>query len=466
MESQKKILIVDDEPEHCAIISQALMDGGYITRTAYNGPQAVEAGREERFDIYLMDIRMQPWDGMRVLEEIRKLHADAQVIMLTAFSDVEIAVRCMKLGACDFLNKPINLEELLITVANALKSKALQQEVLTLRKQIEIDRSPEQLLGESPKMKELLRIIEHIASHEITVMIRGESGTGKELTARALHAQSPRSKAPFVSVDCATLPESLVESELFGYERGAFTGATARKTGRFEHAADGTLFLDEIGNLPLPVQVKMLRVLQERKFQRLGGKEEQSFKAAVITATNINLEEAIREGRFREDLYYRINEFMLRLPPLRERHEDIPQLVKHFLNNFNFQFNKSVKDVCPEVMSWFGQYTWPGNVRELKNVLKRAVIMASERVEIGHLPENQLAELKISDKPPSSPEPAWSEISVSSLKEIVKREVSNTESRVIRDTLEAAHWNKTITAKKLEINYKTLYNKMKEYGLA
>ncbi|MCK5219257.1 sigma-54-dependent Fis family transcriptional regulator [bacterium] len=465
MESKKKILIVDDEPEHCAIVSRALMAEGYITRTAYNGPQAIEAGREARFDIYLLDIRMQPWDGIRILEEIRKLYSDAQVIMLTAFSEVDTAVKCMKLGACDFLNKPINLDELLITVANALKSRELQQEVQTLRTQIEIHRSPEQLLGESPKMIELMRIIEHIASHNITVLIRGESGTGKELTARALHAKSPRAKAPFVSVDCATLPESLVESELFGYERGAFTGAAARKIGRFEHAADGTLFLDEIGNLSVPVQVKLLRALQERKFHRLGGKEEQSFKAAIITATNINLEEAIRAGCFREDLYYRLNEFMLRLPSLRERREDIPLLAKHFLNVFNRQFNKSVKYICPEVMSWFEQYAWPGNVRELKNVIKRAVVLASERVELGHLPENQLAELKMPNSLPSQPEPARLPISGTSLKEIVKREISNVESRVIQDTLETAHWNRTVTAKKLEIDYKTLYNKMKEYGI-
>ncbi len=456
---------MDDEPDHCNIVSRALMAEGYITRTAYNGPKAVEASREERFDIYLLDIRMQPWDGIKVLEEIRKLSSDDQVIMLTAFSDVDIAVKCMKLGAYDFLNKPINLDELLITVANAIKAKELQQEVKTLKTQIEIHKSPEQLLGESPKMKELQGIIEHIASHDITVMIRGDSGTGKELTARALHAKSPRAKSPFVSVDCATLPESLVESELFGYERGAFTGATARKTGRFEHAADGTLFLDEIGNLPIPVQVKLLRVLQERRFYRLGGKEEQVFKAKIITATNINLEQAIRQGHFREDLYYRLNEFMLRLPTLRERCEDIPLLAKHFLNVFNRQFNKSVKEICPEVMSWFEQYAWPGNVRELKNVIKRAVVLANERVEVGHLPEKQLTEMEVPERQPSPPEPVWSDLSGTSLKEIVKREVSNIESRVIRDTLETTHWNRTITARKLEIDYKTLYNKMKEYGL-
>jgi len=460
----QRILIVDDEPEHCLVVSRALNSAGYQTEVANDGPRAIEFSRQNRFDLYLLDIRMQPLDGIKVLQEIRNLHPDSQAIMLSALGDVDVAVKCMKLGAYDFLSKPINLDELLITVANAMKSMQLQQEVQTLRTQIKIQQSTDQLLGESKKMQELLKTIEQVARHDITVMIRGESGTGKELAARALHAHSRRAKAPFVSVDCATLPETLVESELFGYERGAFTGATARKTGRFEQAGNGTLFLDEIGNLDVSVQVKLLRVLQERRFCRLGGKEELPFRATVITATNVNLERAIREGRFREDLYYRLNEFVLRIPPLRERREDIPLLVKHFLDMFNRKFDKATQDVSPEVMSLFMNYNWPGNVREMKNIIKRAVVLSDDIIQIHHLPEHQFTQSEVFT---GIAEPAETSINMSgsSLKDIVKQEVAKLECRVIRETLEACHWNRSITAKRLEIDYKTLYNKMKEYGI-
>lgn len=461
--SERHILIVDDEPEHCMVVSQALQAAGYSTEIAHDGPQALVLSQEKRFDLYLLDIRMQPMDGIQVLQTLRTLNPETQVIMLSALGDVDVAVKCMKLGAYDFLSKPINLDELLITVGNAMKSMQLQHEVETLRTQIQIQQSTDQLLGESKKMQDLQRTIEHVARHDITVMIRGESGTGKELTARALHACSRRARAPFVSVDCATLPETLVESELFGYERGAFTGATNRKTGRFEQAGDGTLFLDEIGNLDTSVQIKLLRILQERRYTRLGGKEELPFRATVVTATNVNLERAIREGRFREDLYYRLNEFVLHLPPLRERREDIPLLVKHFINMFNLSFKKNVKGVRPEIMTLFLNYQWPGNVREMKNIIKRAVVLADEEIELRHLPEHVFGELAVSAAAPGPP-PAPAAGSVT-LKDIVRKEVATVESRVIRQTLEACRWNRSLAAKQLEIDYKTLYNKMKEYQI-
>ncbi|MCK5243513.1 sigma-54-dependent Fis family transcriptional regulator [bacterium] len=467
MDPEKNILIVDDEPEHCLVVARALNTEGYTTVVAHDGPRAIELSRQNRYDLFLLDIRMQPLDGIQVLQEVRSLHPDSQAIMLSALGDVDIAVKCMKLGAYDFLSKPINLDELLITVDNAMKSMRLQKEVKSLRTQIQIQQSSDRLLGGSLKMRELIKTIEQIASHDITVMIRGESGTGKELAARALHAQSRRVKEPFVSVDCATLPEALVESELFGYERGAFTGAAGRKPGRFEQAGRGTLFLDEIGNLDVSVQVKLLRVLQERKFRRLGGKEELPFQATVVTATNINLEKAIQAGIFREDLYYRLNEFVLRIPPLKERTEDIPLLVKQFLDIFNRKFEKNAYDVAPEVMSLFKNYAWPGNVREMKNVLKRAVVLADDIIEIQHLPEHQFSPPEHTEA--AEPIPENSEISESngnnSLKDIVKREVAKLERRAIQKTLEACHWNRTTAAKKLEIDYKTLYNKMKEYDI-
>ncbi|MCD4813806.1 sigma-54 dependent transcriptional regulator [bacterium] len=468
MNTSRNILIVDDEPEHCMVVSRALSSAGYITEVANDGPRAIELSQQKKYDLYLLDIRMQPIDGIQVLKEIRSLHPEIYAIMLSALGDVDVAVKCMKLGAYDFLSKPLNLDELLITVANAMKSMQLQLEVKNLRSQIKIQKSTDQLLGESGKMKEFLKTIEQIARHDITVMIRGESGTGKELTARALHAHSRRAKEPFVSVDCATLPETLVESELFGYERGAFTGATARKIGRFEHAGKGTLFLDEIGNLDISVQVKLLRVLQERRFCRLGGKEELSFQATVFTATNVNLERAIHEGRFREDLYYRLNEFVLRLPPLRERQEDIPLLIKSFIDSFNRKFEKNVKDVSPEVMNYFMQHDWPGNVREMKNIIKRAVVLADDMVHFHHLPEMQergLLQTPGLTQPQSASEPEEDVVDIeeTTLKDIVKQAVTKIERRVILETLEACHWNRSTTAKKLEIDYKTLYNKMREY---
>jgi DNA-binding NtrC family response regulator len=461
-ERPRQILIVDDEPEHCLLISQALTSAGYATTVSNDGPKAVALSREQRYDLYLLDIRMEPMDGMKVLAEIRNLQPDAQAIILSAFGDVDTAVKCMKLGAYDFLSKPINLDELVITVANALKSLELQQEVQTLRTQIEIRQSPDQLLGESAAMQELLRTLEQIAQHNLTVLIRGESGTGKELTARALHALSQRAAEPFVSVDCATLPETLVESELFGYEKGAFTGAVSQKIGRFEQAGSGTLFLDEIGNLPTSVQVKLLRVLQERRLRRLGGKSEIAFHATLVSATNVDLEKNIKEGKFREDLFYRLNEFMVRLPPLRERRGDIPLLVKYFLDLFNRQFHKRVQGISAEVMSLFTAYAWPGNVRELKNVMKRGVVLADTWIEKQHLPEGPWRQGAGSTAAEPAPFQAPEGMA---LKDMVKLETARMERQVILQTLEATRWNRSVTAKRLEIDYKTLYNKMKEYDI-
>jgi DNA-binding NtrC family response regulator len=460
----KRILIVDDEPEHCLYISQALTAAGYQPSVTNDGPKAITLSREQKFDLYLLDIRMQPMDGLAVLQEIRNQQPEAKAIILSAFGDVDTAVKCMKLGAYDFLSKPINMDELLITVGNALKSLELQQEIKTLRDQIEIQQSPDQLLGESASMQELLHTIEQIAQHNLTVLIRGESGTGKELTARALHALSQRAEEPFVSVDCATLPETLVESELFGYERGAFTGAVAQKPGRFEQAGKGTLFLDEIGNLPTTVQVKLLRVLQERCLRRLGGKVEIPFHATLVSATNVDLEKSIKEGKFREDLYYRLNEFMLRIPPLRERRGDIPLLVKHFLDLFNRQFHKKVLGVSPEVISLFTSYAWPGNVRELKNIMKRGVVLADEWIEKTHLSEGPLAQAAPAETAGLESIPLEA-IEGFALKDIVKQETVRVERQIILQTLEATRWNRSLTAKRLEIDYKTLYNKMKEYQI-
>jgi DNA-binding NtrC family response regulator len=461
-----KILLVDDELAHSQIVSQSLTKAGYETEIATDGQQAIDRILENDYDFVLLDIRMPRTDGVQVLSQVRQSGCKIPVVMLSAFGDIETAVQCMKLGATEFIEKPVNIDVLIMRLRNIKQNREIQDELNELREMVQCQ--DDILLGESTIMLEQLKTIDQVAQHDITVMIRGESGTGKELTAKALHYKSRRNKQPFVSVDCASLPETLVESELFGYEKGAFTGAHNRKPGRFEQVGEGTLFLDEIGNLPLSVQVKLLRVLQERVFTRLGGKEELEFKATVITATNVDLENAIREGVFREDLYYRINEFMITLPPLRNRHEDIPLLVKHFLATFNKQFKKEVMRIHPEVMGAFMRYPWPGNVRELKNIIKRAVVLADDMLELKHLPETFFTRLEEKSQPleiASNERLASSVLQGASLKEVVRREVANLEGRVIREALEASHWNRTVTAKRLDIDYKTLYNKMKEYGI-
>lgn len=462
MERQKKILVVDDEPEHCLVVSQALNSAGYQTVVAHDGPRAIDLVRKQRFDLHLLDIRMHPIDGLQVLQDIRSQRPEAQAIMLSAFADVDIAVKCMKLGAYDFLSKPINLGELLITVANALKSIELQHEVETLRTQLEIQQSPDQLLGESQAIQELLKTIEQIAHHNLTVMIRGESGTGKELTARALHTLSQRSQAPFVSVDCATLPETLVESELFGYERGAFTGANERKPGRLEMANGGTLFLDEIGNMSLALQAKLLRVLQERSLTRLGGKSAVPLDIRLITATNLDLKQSIAQGGFREDLYYRLNEFPLRLPPLRERGDDIATLAQFFLARFNAEFGKQVRDFAPATLACLRAYAWPGNVRELQAAVKRAVILAAGTVYPEHLPPEIGAG-------PGGRESGFTvrtpDAEIRPIKEVAREVVAQVERELILRALDRARGNKIKTARWLGIDYKTLFNKLKQYGI-
>ncbi|MBN1596462.1 sigma-54-dependent Fis family transcriptional regulator [candidate division FCPU426 bacterium] len=455
-----KILVIDDEPEICWIMKKVLSENGCEAHTAFNGEQGMDMAEAVSPDLVFLDMKLPGVDGLEVLQRLKSKNPSLPVIILSAFDNVSAAVKAMKLGAYDYISKPLNIDEMLITLKNAMNTTQLINEVENLQRQI---KKHDSLIWSCASMQKVIDLVDRIAPYEVTVFIRGESGTGKELIAEYIHQHSQRAKEPLVSIDCSALPENLVESELFGYEKGAFTGAHTDKPGRFELAHGGTLFLDEIGNLPVTTQVKLLRVLQERCMHRLGGKKEIEINVRLITATNTDIEKAIQQGLFREDLYHRLNEFSLYLPSLRERQEDIELLVQHFISRFNPQFEKSVKQVSPEAMNFLKTYAWPGNVRELMNVIKRAVIMAQETIEFQHLPIETFQARQTPIQEQAAPIP--SDNPIRPLKEICQEVARRVERETISRVLQETRWNKVKTARLLQINYKTLFNKMRELGI-
>jgi len=462
------ILIIDDEVELCQSLSEMLKgeEEGYKVSVANSGKKGLEKIKEEVPDLVLLDIKMPEMDGIETLEKIKAIDEDVLVIMLTAYQTVETAVKAMKLGAYDYISKPFNYEELKIIIKRALQTRDLSREVISLRHQLRDKFSFKNIIGRSDKMKEVLYKIEKVAPTNTTVLIRGESGTGKELIAKTIYRYSPRKDKPFIAVDCAGLPESLIESELFGHTKGAFTGAIAKKIGKFELAQRGTLFLDEIGNLPVNIQVKLLRALQEREINRIGDKYPIKIDIRIIIATNTNLEEAMKRGTFREDLYYRINVFSIFLPSLREQKEDIPLLALHFLNKFNPILGKKVKDISERSMHLLVDYSWPGNVRELQNIIRQAIIMAEDIILPEHLPfyikENKVGVDFVSTLVEKEKIGSTEDFS---LKKIVNQLSQETERRIILEVLKRTKGNKAETARLLKINYKTLYNKIREYKI-
>jgi DNA-binding NtrC family response regulator len=457
----KKILVVDDEPEICWIVKKVLMEAGFAVDLAFDGERGLEMVQRGDHNLVLLDLRLPGIDGLETLKRIKEQHTQLPVIILSAFDNIGAAVRAMKLGAYDYISKPLNVDEMMITLKNALQTTDLINEVDILRRQIEQRKN--NLLWSCTAMDKLMEVVARIAHYDVTVLIQGESGTGKELIAQYIHEHSTRMTQPFVSIDCSALPETLVESELFGYERGAFTGANERKIGRFEMAQNGTLFLDEIGNLSPNIQVKLLRVLQERRLQRLGGKNEIDINVRLITATNTNLDDAIRNGFFREDLYHRLNEFVALLPPLREREDDSVMLARHFLTHFNHKFSKTIDDFSPEAVNIIKRYAWPGNVRELMHAVKRAVVLATDHIEPQHFP-NEILEWQPRPKELAAMAPS-PEAPVRPLKEICQEVSRKVERETIIRVLQDTRWNKVKTARLLKINYKTLFNKMKELGI-
>src|SRR6266403_1778455 len=386
--AKARVLIVDDEKSMRDLLSITLGKEGYEVLSAAGGEAAIETIRKESFDSIITDLRMPRVDGMQVLRAAKDVAPDTAVIVITAVASTETAVEAMKLGAYDYITKPFKLDEVSLIVRNALERKRLRDENLYLRKQLETQHRFENIIGKSGRILEVFDTIRKIADSPSTAMITGESGTGKELVARAIHFNSFRRDKPFVSVNCGAIPEGLMESELFGHVRGAFTGAIANKVGLFSAAEGGTLFLDEITEIPALLQVKLLRAIQLREIRRVGDTKDIKTDVRLIAASNRDLEEAVEEGVLREDLFYRLNVIPIQLPPLRERREDIPLLVAHFLQKFSKELGKDVRGVTPEALGVLERYRWPGNIRELENVLERAIVLgAGEILEVDSLPE-------------------------------------------------------------------------------
>lgn len=452
MDKRARILVVDDEESHRIMLRAVLQEEGYQVAEAADGPDAIRAVEQEPFDLILLDIRMTTMDGIETLTEIRKVSPFVPVLMMTAYASVKTAVEALKAGAFEYLTKPLDIEELKILMEKALEHYHLREENLALRERLGDRFDFSKIIGKSGKMKEVFDLLAQVAPTDATVLILGESGTGKELVANAIHHNSPRANQPFIKVACAALPETLLESELFGHEKGAFTGAIARKEGRFQLAHRGAIFLDEVGEMSATTQAKILRVLQEKEFEPLGSTRVAKVDVRVIAATNKHLEKEVREGRFREDLFYRLNVVPVSLPPLRERKEDIPALASHFLSIYREKNKKELREISGKALDLLVRYDWPGNIRELENCIERAVVIA--RGEI----------IAPADLPPQiqalSSEKEDSEVrfpSGISLQEV--------EKALILRTLEDTGGNRSRAAEILGINRRTLQMKLKEYGM-
>ncbi len=372
---KEKILVADDERSMRELLEMMLKKEGYRVILASNGEEAMRLLEKDIYDLAILDIRMPKQDGLSVLKRIKMVSPETAVIMITAYASADTAIRAMKEGAWDYITKPFKLEEMKIVIQNALEKRQLQKENQLLKEVVRERYHFEKIIGQSPRMLEVYDLLAKVAPTKTNILITGESGTGKELVAKAIHYNSPRKEKPFVTLNCGAIPETLIESELFGHMKGAFTDAVTTKKGLFEVADEGTLFLDEISELPLMMQVKLLRVLQEKEFKRVGGTEDIRVDVRIISATNKDLEEAVREKRFREDLFYRLNVIQIKLPPLRERREDIPLLAHHFLKKYSGELGKEITRISPDGLRLLMDYDYPGNVRELQNIIERAVAL-------------------------------------------------------------------------------------------
>ena len=370
-----KILVVDDEQSIREFLEIMLKKEGYEVTCAEDGSKAVEALKKKEFHMVISDLQMPNMNGMELLDHVRSNYPELTFMIITAFGTTESAVEAMKKGAYDYITKPFKIDEVRINIANALKSKHLEVENRSLKKELQKEYTFQNLVGNSDAMHKIYDMVERVSQSPTNVLVLGESGTGKEMVAKAIHYNGPFKDQPFVTVNCGAIPESLMESEMFGHKKGSFTGAVADKSGLFEVANGGTLFLDEVGELPLTIQVKLLRAIQERVIRRVGGTEDQKVNVRIIAATNRNLEDMVRDGEFREDLYYRLNVIQIRMPALRERTDDVPLLAKHFLAKYNDRLNKSIQGISDEAMAVLKKYDYPGNVRELENIIERTVAL-------------------------------------------------------------------------------------------
>ncbi len=453
------ILVVDDELGLRHTLSLILGDEGHDVTVAGDAAEAIQQLESLRPDVILCDVRMPGMDGFAFLDRYREMGGTALVIMMSAYGDDTAAVEAIRRGAYDFISKPFHADQVLLVLHKAQERERLRAEVRQLSDEISALRAPGGLVGHSAGMEQVLGLARKVARHPSTVLVTGESGTGKELVARLIHETSPRASAAFVAVNCGAIPEALLESELFGHARGAFTGAAGERHGLFEEASGGTLFLDEIGELPQPLQVKLLRALQESEIRRVGDNVPRAVDVRVVAATSRNLEEEVGAGRFRSDLFYRVNVVHLHLPPLRQRAEDIPDLVRHFVARFNSRLSLNVSGASPAAMRTLMEYPWPGNVRELENVIERAMVLADGRL-IGpeHLP-TALRHLSANGATTTTGSLA------SPLDLSVKRQTEALERTLIEQALQRTGGNRTRAAKLLDLSHRALLYKIRDYGL-
>jgi two-component system response regulator AtoC len=451
----KRILIIDDEDNFRHMLSVILKKEKYDIETASNGEEGLQKVADSSFDQILCDIRMPQMDGLEFLKEVQKMGINTAIIMMSAYGTVDTAIEAMKLGAYDYISKPFKPDEIILTLKKAEERERLRRENEFLRKEIKKEFSFENIVSKNEKMQKIFEVIKKVAQYKSTILITGESGTGKELVARALHYNSDRSQNPFIPVNCGAIPENLLESELFGHEKGAFTDAIRTKKGLFEEADDGTLFLDEIGELPLQLQVKLLRVLQDGEIRRVGDSKPIQIDVRIIAATVKDLIKEVNEGRFRDDLFYRLNVFPIHIPPLRERKEDIPLLVTHFIKKYGLSLNKNVLGINPKALETLMNYRWFGNVRELENTIERAMVLADEsNIELENLPI-EIREFK-------------EKVELASLvgeEHSIKKASKILEINLIQKALKKTRGNHTQAARLLEISHRALLYKIKEYEI-
>jgi DNA-binding NtrC family response regulator len=460
----KRILVIDDDPMERKLLSALLgRSAGYSVALAEDGPEGLEAAGRVSPDAVVLDVQMPGLDGMEVLKKLKQDQPRLPVVMLTGVADVAKAVEAVKLGAYQYLTKPFDGDQLLFTLKNAIEKNELLGEMDRLRKSAGKGPALSRLIGSSPALELALEQVRKVAFSNLTVLIQGETGTGKELAARAIHEESPRGNQPFVAVDCGALSETLLESELFGHEKGAFTGADRRKTGQIALAQGGTLFLDEAGNLPLGLQTKLLRVLQERQVRPVGAERSFPVDVRFVAASHEPLEKHAQSGKFRQDLYYRLAEFTIPLPPLRERKEDIPLLAKRFLEESSVELKRAVGSIDPEAEKLLMAHAWPGNIRELRNVIRQGVLLTPDSAVHAAQVKGLLGKGKAAGEAPGPLEVPLSP--GLSLKEIGVRAVEEAEKQAIRNVLKSTGGNKAKAAKILKTDYKTLHLKVKKYNL-
>jgi DNA-binding NtrC family response regulator len=455
------VLLVEDKDSLRAMMRHALEAQGHVVVEARDEPEALQQLRQARPAVVLTDLKLPEGDGFGVLRAAKELDAQVGVVVMTAYGSIQDAVLAMKEGAMDFLAKPVDPDHLLLLVERAIAQRRMHTEYILLKEELAERRGAPRIIGEDAQLRQVSQQLHRAAATDATVLLEGESGTGKELFARALHALSPRNDGPFVAINCAAIPENLLETELFGHEKGAFTGASARKPGRFELAHRGTLFLDEIGELPLALQAKILRAIEEKSFERVGGTQSLTVDVRVVAATNRNLKQRVAERQFREDLYFRLSVFPIQIPPLRERADDVVILARNFVDKFCREVNKPLLTLSDAALEELRTYPWPGNVRELQNCIERAVILCEgDTIHPRHL--------SLSFRQPAAPVPVspWEQIDLSgSMTEALRRVAAEVERRKIEQALREAGGNKQRAAEQLQLTYKMFVSKQKDYGI-